>query len=254
MGDHRMPTKEFGNRLFEIGVLKPETVQVYPGPQGAYYSLIMGENPAGETRSLISRGAGKQWGATRIPLQVSLDAAELLQAVGLTSTSSYSDFIKLMVEIEGAWSIDVLLVQMPREGNFVSGLEWNAPGGTQELDEAPNLTAQREFDEESGLMALWTGTNFPDWMQFASGCYDEVQQVSLALVTGSPTKLVEGARGWKSVSLANFRNWSHCQNQIENRQLWDSEEFCPVDGKVYAITRLLAADIDNAALQRASNK
>lgn len=240
-----MPTKQIGGRDFEIGVLNPETVKVYPEPAGAYYSLIVGKNPDEQERSIITRGAGKQWGATRVPLQISVVMAEKLRQRGLgTRPWSYSDMMRKLGHVGTMDEIQVLLVQMPREGNFISGLEWNAPGGTQELGEAPEDIATREFGEESDLTALWTGSDFPAWMQHASGCYDEVQYLSVALVTGSPTKLVEGARRWIALPLDSFNGWAHSQNQLDDPFVWETEKFCPVDGKVYSLVRCVAADIE----------
>lgn len=248
-----MPTKSVNGREFEIGVLQPETVSVHPEPKGAYYSMLMGKNPSGETRSIITRGAGKQWGATRVPIQVPVKIAVKLQRTGLTASSSYSEVVGMLAKVDLAF-IKVLLVQMPREGNFASGWEWNAPGGTQELGEAPEDIANREFSEESDLVPLWTGTDFPTWMQFASGCYDEVQYLSFALVTGNPTKLVEGARQWTMVPFSSFQTWTHSQNQLQDAKRWSDDEFCPVDGKVYSLVRSLAADMSLESLWNTADR
>lgn len=238
-----MPKQRIGKREFEIGVLKPETVRVYPEPEGAYYSMLMGENPQGQTRSIITRGAGKQWGATRVPLQLLGETAEQLGKAGLKADWTYTKVMSTLGRLNPIQIIWVLLVKMPREGNFMSGWEWNAPGGTQELGETPEDIATREFSEESDLVPLWTGTDFPAWNQYASGCYDEVQSLSVALVCGHPTKLVEGARQWLAVRLDIFRIWAHAQNQLEYPSQWEGSEFCPVDGKVYSLVRSIEADI-----------
>lgn len=235
-----MTIKSVEGRDFEVGVLKPETVRVYPPPNGDYYSLLTGENPDGETRSMITRGAGKQLGATRVPLQIMPDAAKALKARGLSASWPYDRLVNTLKIFNAGrgdtptWVIKVLLVQMPREGNSISGLEWNAPGGTGELGESADEVAAREFHEESGLTSLWAGTDFPECM-FASGVYDETQNLSLALVVGNPDVLVEGAKRWTSVSLQYFRTWARNQNQTENEHLWQGDTYCPVDGKVIAL-------------------
>lgn len=210
-----------------------------------YYKLVVGKNRDGHTRQVCTRGEGRERGATRIPIRVELPfLRELIQAA---RGRHPDEFVHVMEDCGlRQWSLgrfSVLLVQMPREGNKVSGWEWNAPGGTGEPGETPEQIAQREFSEETDLTTLFTGALVPSWLQFSSGCYDEVQTISFALVGGNPKKLVEGARRWIAVPLNRFAAWAHDQNQLEDRSRWETDEFLPVDGKVVLVTLLLLAHL-----------
>lgn len=199
-----------------------------------YYKLVVGKNRDGQVRQVCTRGEGRERGATRIPIALGTNIARDL--VRMARHARSGDFLRVL-EVWGRAiplaRFSVLLVQMPREGNKVSGWEWNAPGGTGESpEETPEQIAQRELDEEADLTVLFTGAIVPPWMQYASGCYDEVQTVSFALVTGKPTKLVEGARRWIGIPFDRFVSWACDQNQLDNHARWETDEFIPVDGKV----------------------
>lgn len=198
-----------------------------------YYKLVVGKSRDGQVRQVCTRGEGRERGATRIPIALETKIAREL--VRMERGARSDDFLRVMEGSGRVIPIDrfgVLLIQMPREGNKVSGWEWNAPGGTGEPGETPEQIAQRELDEEADLTVLFTGALVPPWMQYASGCYDEVQTVSFALVTGKPTRLVEGARRWISIPLGRFVRWACRQNQRDDSFQWETEEFIPVDGKV----------------------
>lgn len=208
---------------------------------GGYYKLVEGKNRDGQVRQVCTRGEGKEKAATRIPIRIEPQFAQQLMQEARGRRPG--DFVEVM---EGCglrrYPLDrfsVLLVQMPREGNKVSGWEWNAPGGTGEPGETPEQIAQREFSEETDLTVLFTGSLVPPWTQYASGCYDEVQTISFALVTGSPQKLEEGARRWIAIPLGKFAAWAHAQNQLEDCSRWETVEFIPVDGKVVLMVLLL---------------
>lgn len=205
-----------------------------------YYKLVVGTRPDGQVNQLVTRGEGRERGAIRIPIGI-----EAKVAARLVDRDPHIFRSDAMQVLEGLGRgiplrrMRVYLVQMPRAGNKVSGWEWNAPGGTGEPGETPEQIATREFSEESDLTVLTTGSFLPTWMQFASGCYDEVQTISFALVMGRPQKLVEGARVWTSVSLDRFTEWACRQNQNDSPPLWETPEFVPVDGKVLFATWLL---------------
>jgi len=138
---------------------------------------------------------------------------------------------------------ELLYVVMPRYGNLLSGLECDAPGGTANPGETREQVADREFSEESDLITLCVYDPFPSWMQFASGCYDEVQHIDFALVIGDPTKLVEGATEWGGVPLSQVSDWACLQNDPLDSFGWGTGRFVPVDGKVVLATMWLAHEI-----------
>ncbi len=197
------------------------------------YRLATGTNIDGQLRSLITRGAGRERGATRIPIQIEAQLAEWVSKK-VAAVSHDDPFMTAMKFLQGVPlnRLKVPLVQMPREGNLISGLEWNAPGGTGEPGESPEQIARREFSEEADVTVLYAGGFLPEWLQFASGCYDEVQSISFALVTGKPTRTVEGARQWASIPLDTFPFWAKSQNQQGDPLCWLTPVYCPVDGKV----------------------
>jgi 8-oxo-dGTP pyrophosphatase MutT (NUDIX family) len=222
--------------VFEInpGVLRGVTVH-----GDGYYRLMDGVNPDGERRQVLTRGKSCERGATRIPIHVGSLGARFVAEEILQNTTDLVRVMEAVVRRVSLVSLSLLLVDMPREGNKISGREWNAPGGTGEPDETPDQIAVREFDEESDLTVLCAGNPFPEWLQFASGPYDEVQTISFALVTGKPAKLVEGGRQWISQPLHQTVNWMHDQNQRQYPSRWEKGEFIPVDGKVYFAVRWL---------------
>ncbi len=212
-----------------------------------YYFLVAGEDLAGQTFSLVTRGKGRQNAATRIPIRLKLknpDLQALFEGVArLTSGNqpNLKDYITIM-KSEGLYSLEnfeLLYVVMPRYGNLVSGLEADAPGGTAKLGETRLEVADREFDEEADLTTLCVYSPFPSWMQFSSGCYDEVQHIDFAFVVGNPTRLVEGASRWGSVALNEFEGWAHDQNNPDDPTGWVTKDFVPVDGKVVLATMWL---------------
>jgi len=219
-----------------FGVL--QNVQVLGGE--FYYKLVVGVRPDGQVNQLITRGEGREKGATRIPIGIEADdVARLVKGDPHVFRSDAVQVLEGPGRMTSLQRMRVYLVQMPRAGNKISGWEWNAPGGTGQPGELPDEIAVREFGEESDLVVLTTGSFLPSWMQFASGCYDEVQTISFALVTGSPRKLVEGARRWISVDLGSFVEWACGQNQTDDPTKWETPEFTPVDGKVLFATWLL---------------
>lgn len=228
---------EKGSDMERFGVL--EDVQVLG--EGYHYQLVVGANRDGEVRQVCTRGPGRSHGATRIPIGVDLATARSLLERH-PSVFRQGDFMHLVASVSLGIPLEqfcVHLMQMSREGNLVSGWEWNVPGGTGEPGESPERIADREFSEESDFEVLAVGTFLPPWLQFASGCYDEVQTISFALVTGNPQKLVEGARRWTSVPLYRFIAWACSQNQRDDSSRWETSEFIPVDGKVLLSVWLL---------------
>lgn len=208
-----------------------------------YYKFLQGTNRDGEIRQLTTRGPGKEKAATRIPIWVDPENARLVsREIGRWVCKDFASVFRLCCRDLKTANFSVCLLQMPREGNLVSGWEWNAPGGTGELGETPDDIAEREFSEETDLAVLCAGRLYPfqpEYLQYSSGVYDEVQQVSFALVTGNPTKLVEGARTWKMIPLSHFSRWALDQNQLNESDLWETSEFIPVDGKVVDYVNLL---------------
>lgn len=210
-----------------------------------YYFLVAGEDPKGQTFSFVTRGKGKQNAATRIPIRVNIKDEKRRQKVLEDFYRNESDESRPtnmaggeldLVAIMG-WhdcllsDLELLYVVMPRYGNVVSGFEADAPGGTAKLGEAREQVADREFDEEADLSVLEVLNPFPSWLQFSSGAYDEIQNISFALVTGDPKKLVEGAVEWGSISLDQFYEWMIARNDPLNYTS-DMSKFVPLDGKV----------------------
>lgn len=211
-----------------------------------YYFLVEGENEAGQTFSFVTRGKEKQNAATRIPFRLNpknpRDLPRILEAArvshdrlpGLEGRPEWPDYLQALedLQLNPLESLQLLYMVMPRYGNVVSGLEVNAPGGTANLGETRSQVADREFEEEADLSVLCIYQPFPLWMQFASGCYDEIQHLDFALVTGDPSKLVEGAIRWGSVPLNEFSRWVYAQNDPDNSAGWETDGFVPMDGKV----------------------
>ncbi|OGY31025.1 MAG: hypothetical protein A3C02_02245 [Candidatus Andersenbacteria bacterium RIFCSPHIGHO2_02_FULL_45_11] len=217
-----------------------------------YYFLVAGEDVKGQTFSFVTRGKGKQNAATRIPIRIRIsdyDKRQKFQQLrrgpnvykndSKDPNAEFMALIQLMADA-GCWIDDLklLYVVMPRYGNIVSGLEADAPGGTANLGETRVQVADREFDEEADLSVLAVYQPFPSWLQFSSGSYDEVQNISFALVEGKPTKLVEGAIEWGSVSLSEFDRWVKDRND-PSQYLSDTTKFVPMDGKVVLATMWL---------------
>lgn len=209
-----------------------------------HYRLLTGTNPDGQTRQLVTRGPGRHLAATRIPIQLPAETAKgILDIVDVSNNKSAYDVFQEYVRgtplllndrrvyLKFLQQMRVLLIQMPREGNLVSGLEWNAPGGTGEPGENFEQIAAREFSEETDLVPLFTWQPFPRRLQFASGIYDEVQNISFVFVTGNPTRLVEGARAWKAIPLPEFPSVACELNHYVDGES-ASSEYCPIDGKV----------------------
>lgn len=201
-----------------------------------YYFLVAGEDPKGQTFSFVTRGKGKQNAATRIPIRIHIQDQRRMKDVQSLLTSfpnpNFQDYLFAMANSYCRLDeLEIVFVVMPRYGNPISGLEANAPGGTAKLGETREQVAEREFAEEADLSVIAVYEPFPSWLQFSSGSYDEVQNLSFALVTGNPTKLVEGAIGWGSVSLDKFGEWVKDRND-PTKHLSNTSEFVPMDGKV----------------------
>ena len=203
-----------------------------------YYFLVEGTAPHdGKKYGFVTRGKGRQNAATRIPIRIKFrnqeDSKMVVRAV-IDGAGMFDVMKKLYQKGYGFSDFELVYVVMPRYGNLISGREINAPGGTAEVGETREHVARREFEEEAeGLTVL--ATHNPSgmlWSQTASGCYDEVQLVDIALVVGKTTKLVEGANRFGLVSLHDFPQWLVRQNNPQFPIGWETRIFEPVDGKV----------------------
>ncbi len=218
-----------------------------------YYFLVEGTAPHdGKKYGFVTRGKGMQNAATRIPIRMKLkDSAQMPKVlheaqsrVGVGDRPEFSDYLSALRALKlYDTEFELLYVVMPRYGNLLTGLECDAPGGTAKIGETRLEVAVREFDEEADLTTLCVYDPFPSWMQFSSGCYDEVQHIDFALVTGNPTRLVEGASRWGSVSLKEFPKWVSRQNNPDHLMGWETHQFVPVDGKVVLATMWFIHDI-----------
>lgn len=215
------------HELVRNGILKHAVVI-----GNGYYHTLEGTNRDGQIRQVCTRGPGRQYAATRIPICIC--SSEVKDFIGYYETTKLPPSV-ILYETGAILSdvISVWFVQMPREGNNISGFEWDVPGGVRDPEEDITRIAEREFSEECDLTILAIESPFPEWLQFASGVYDEVQRIDFAIVTGKPTKLVEGARRWISVPMRNVKTWMENQNQFRDPSLWETGEFVPVDGKVF---------------------
>ncbi|MEO6077658.1 MAG: hypothetical protein ABIP54_02635 [Candidatus Andersenbacteria bacterium] len=218
-------------------------LQVEAGMVDTYYKFLSGTDQNGETRQLVTRGPGKEKAGTRIPILVPQDlmssAIEYAQRMQrdlkqrawavfhgwCLSQASMQDPCELLARLT------VPLIKMPRAGNLLTGVEWNAPGGTGNVGESLEEISAREFDEEAGVAVVGIESPFPPGM-LASGIYDEIQLLSFALITGNPTKLVEGGQGWHQIPLLRFRAWAVDQNQTELPDRWETDQYVPIDFKV----------------------
>lgn len=224
------------------GVLK--ITEIYGADK--YYCLLSGTNADGQTRQLVTRGPGRHLAATRIPIRVPAGTASRLARCAVAHHLPVDNALDIVRQEFSQWSPsdnmedlqrwDVPLMLMPREGSLECGNEWNAPGGTGEPNETQEEIAKREFNEESDLTPLFLWQPFP-LLRFASGIYDERQQVSFVFVTGTPAKLTEGAKEWKPFPLLDLEALSYPDPA-------SSDKFIPIDGKVvmavmYAVQRLL---------------
>lgn len=224
-------------REIDAGVLRD--VQIF-GPDRGLYVLMDGQMPGVLYRmQCLTRGRGRENAATRIPIRLEgVGGTRVDEVLATAQAGPDADMFNVLRVLHrnrvggDLFNLSLLLVKMPRPGNKRSGWEWNAPGGTAKFTgETREAIAGREFSEETGtLRVLGIGNPFPPYMLPASGAYDEVQNISFALVRGDPSVLVEGAAAWNSIRLSEAVPWMHRQNTPE---VWTrDEDFVPVDLKV----------------------
>ncbi|OGF82646.1 hypothetical protein A3B18_03425 [Candidatus Giovannonibacteria bacterium RIFCSPLOWO2_01_FULL_46_13] len=217
-------------REVDPGLLKDW--RFYPENMGTHYLLVSGINPhTGRENQFTTRGKGREKGATRIPFKFRFPkATAAARKIGRSMRDKYGMFELLKRLREEDYfrelsDFEVPLMVMPRAAEKTCGWEINAPGGTADPGESMEQIGDREFEEEGkGLKAIKLWRPFPPAMP-ASGAYDEIQEVTFALVYGEPSTLPEGAREWMGFNLGEIIDemWKYNINPSAERPPFDAK-------------------------------